>query len=197
VYRQWETRKTYSDKIYEPGGHKQDMESFINTWQHLPAHINSSLFSIGTFQLRYYSLMYLVAFAIVYFRFALRGFCFGAIFLTLMLPVEVRIMPTYKVVSDLGMLNSYWGLILPMTVSATAVFLFRQFFKSVPREIAEAAAIDGATSMQFFGRILIPMTRTPIAAMFRYPIYLRLEPVPMAPADNHERKVLYPLNWYK
>lgn len=108
----------------------------------------------------------LAAFAIVYFRFALRGFCFGAIFLTLMLPVEVRIMPTYKVVSDLGMLNSYWGLILPMTVSATAVFLFRQFFKSVPREIAEAAAIDGATSMQFFGRILIPMTRTPIAAMF-------------------------------
>jgi len=108
----------------------------------------------------------LAAFAIVYFRFALRGFCFGAIFITLMLPVEVRIMPTYKVVSDLGMLNSYWGLILPMTVSATAVFLFRQFFKSVPREIAEAAAIDGATSMQFFGRILIPMTRTPIAAMF-------------------------------
>ncbi len=108
----------------------------------------------------------LAAFAIVYFRFALRGFCFGAIFITLMLPVEVRIMPTYKVVSDLGMLNSYWGLILPMTVSATAVFLFRQFFKSVPREIAEAAAIDGATSMQFFGRILVPMTRTPIVAMF-------------------------------
>ncbi|GAB1484680.1 sn-glycerol-3-phosphate ABC transporter permease UgpE [Treponema sp.] len=108
----------------------------------------------------------LAAFAIVYFRFPLKDFCFWSIFVTLMLPVEVRIMPTYKVVADLGMLNSYAGLILPMTVSATAVFLFRQFFKQVPREIAEAASIDGAQSMQFFGRILIPMTRTPIAAMF-------------------------------
>ncbi len=108
----------------------------------------------------------LAAFAIVYFDFALREFCFWAIFVTLMLPVEVRIMPTYKVVADLGMLNTYAGLILPMTVSATAVFLFRQFFKSVPREIAEAAAIDGSTPMQFFARILVPMTRTPIAAMF-------------------------------
>jgi sn-glycerol 3-phosphate transport system permease protein len=83
-----------------------------------------------------------------------------------MLPVEVRIMPTYKVISDLGMLNSYAGLILPMIVSATAVFLFRQFFLSVPREIAEASQIDGASSMQFFRSILVPMTRTPIAAMF-------------------------------
>lgn len=108
----------------------------------------------------------LAAFAIVYFRFALREFCFWTIFITLMLPVEVRIMPTYKVIADLGMLNTYAGLILPMTVSATAVFLFRQFFKSVPREIAEAAAIDGAAPMDFFARILVPMTRTPIAAMF-------------------------------
>jgi hypothetical protein len=83
-----------------------------------------------------------------------------------MLPVEVRIMPTYKVISDLGMLNTYAGLILPMIVSATAVFLFRQFFMSIPREIAEASQIDGATPMQFFRNILAPMTRTPIAAMF-------------------------------
>jgi len=83
-----------------------------------------------------------------------------------MLPVEVRIMPTYKVVSDLGMLNSYAGLILPMVVSATAVFLFRQYFKTIPKEIAEASQIDGASPMQFFWRILLPMTRTPIAAMF-------------------------------
>ena len=75
-------------------------------------------------------------------------------------------MPTYKVISDLGMLNSYAGLILPMIVSATAVFLFRQFFMSVPREIAEASQIDGASPMAFFTEILIPMTRTPIAAMF-------------------------------
>ena len=108
----------------------------------------------------------LATFAIVYFRFPLRGFCFWTIFITLMLPVEVRIMPTYKVISDLGMLNSYPGLIMPMIVSATAVFLFRQFFMSVPREMAEAAQIDGAGPMQFFARILVPMSRTPIAAMF-------------------------------
>ncbi|MBU0926902.1 MAG: sn-glycerol-3-phosphate ABC transporter permease UgpE [Spirochaetes bacterium] len=108
----------------------------------------------------------LAAYAIVFFRFKLRGFCFWSIFVTLMLPVEVRIMPTYKVVSDLGLLNSYAGLILPMIVSATAVFLFRQFFMQVPREIAEASQIDGAGPMQFFWRILLPMTRTPIAAMF-------------------------------
>jgi sn-glycerol 3-phosphate transport system permease protein len=108
----------------------------------------------------------LAAFAIVFFNFPLRNFCFWSIFITLMLPVEVRIMPTYKVISDLGMLNSYAGLILPMIVSATAVFLFRQFFMSIPREIAEASQIDGATPMQFFRHILAPMTRTPIAAMF-------------------------------
>jgi len=108
----------------------------------------------------------LAAFAIVYFHFPLRGFCFWTIFITLMLPVEVRIMPTYKVISDLGMLDSYAGLIMPMIVSATAVFLFRQFFMSVPREMAEAAQIDGAGPMQFFMRILVPMSRTPIAAMF-------------------------------
>ena len=108
----------------------------------------------------------LAAFAIVFFRFPGQGFFFWSVFVTLMLPVEVRIMPTYKVISDLGMLDSYVGLILPMMVSATGVFLFRQFFKSVPREIVEAAQIDGATPMRFFVRILVPMTRTFIAAMF-------------------------------
>ncbi len=108
----------------------------------------------------------LAAFAIVFFKFPLRGFCFWSIFITLMLPVEVRIMSTYKVVSDLNLLNTYAGLILPMTVSATAVFLFRQFFMSVPREIAEASQMDGAPPMSFFWHILLPMTRTPVAAMF-------------------------------
>jgi sn-glycerol 3-phosphate transport system permease protein len=108
----------------------------------------------------------LAAFAIVFFDFKLRSFCFWAIFITLMLPVEVRIIPTYKVIADLGLLNTYAGLILPMIVSATAVFLFRQFFLSVPKEIAEASQIDGARPLQFFARILVPMTRTPIAAMF-------------------------------
>jgi sn-glycerol 3-phosphate transport system permease protein len=104
----------------------------------------------------------LAAFAIVFFTFPLRNFCFWSIFITLMLPVEVRIMPTYKVIADLGMLNSYAGLIMPMIVSATAVFLFRQFFLSVPREIVEASQIDGSTPMQFFSRILVPMSRTPL-----------------------------------
>ncbi|MBN1518998.1 MAG: sn-glycerol-3-phosphate ABC transporter permease UgpE [Spirochaetales bacterium] len=108
----------------------------------------------------------MAAYAIVFFKFPLRKFCFWSIFITLMLPVEVRIMPTYKVISDLGMLNSYAGLILPMIVSATAVFLFRQYFMSIPREMAEASQIDGATPMQFFWHVLLPMTRTPIAAMF-------------------------------
>ncbi|HKL86024.1 MAG TPA: sn-glycerol-3-phosphate ABC transporter permease UgpE [Treponemataceae bacterium] len=108
----------------------------------------------------------LAAFAIVFFDFPGRNFCFWAIFITLMLPVEVRIMPTYKVIADLGMLNSYAGLILPMVVSATAVFLFRQFFLTIPREIVESSQIDGASPMQFFSIILAPMTQTPIVAMF-------------------------------
>lgn len=108
----------------------------------------------------------LAAFAIVFFDFPGRNFCFWAIFITLMLPVEVRIMPTYKVIADLGLLNTYAGLILPMVVSATAVFLFRQFFLTIPREIVESSQIDGATPMQFFVTILAPMTQTPIVAMF-------------------------------
>lgn len=108
----------------------------------------------------------LAAFAIVYFRFPLRQFFFWMIFMTLMLPVEVRILPTYKVVADLGMLDTYAGLILPIIASATATFFFRQYFMSVPDEMAEAAKIDGASPMQFFWRILVPVARTNIAAMF-------------------------------
>lgn len=108
----------------------------------------------------------LSAFAIVYFRFPLKMLCFWAIFVTLMLPVEVRILPTYKVVADLGMLNSYAGLTLPLIASATATFLFRQFFLTVPDELAEAARIDGAGPMRFFKDILVPLSRTSIAALF-------------------------------
>jgi len=106
------------------------------------------------------------AFAIVYFRFPLRMLFFWMIFLTLMLPVEVRILPTFKVVADLGMLNSYSGLTIPLIASATATFLFRQFFLSVPDELAEAARIDGAGPMRFFRDILLPLSRTNIAALF-------------------------------
>jgi sn-glycerol 3-phosphate transport system permease protein len=108
----------------------------------------------------------LSAFAIVYFRFPLKNLFFWAIFVTLMLPVEVRIMPTYKVVSDLGMLNTYAGLTVPLIASATATFLFRQFFLTVPDELVEAARVDGAGPMRFFKDILLPLSKTSIAALF-------------------------------
>ena len=108
----------------------------------------------------------LSAFAIVYFRFPGRKAFFWLIFLTLMLPVEVRIVPTYEVAADFGMLNSYSGLIFPLVASATATFLFRQFFLTVPDELAEAARVDGARPMRFFWDILLPMSRTNIAALF-------------------------------
>ncbi|MCL4120358.1 UNVERIFIED_CONTAM: hypothetical protein GTU68_005101 [Idotea baltica] len=108
----------------------------------------------------------LSAFAIVYFRFPGRRLFFWLIFLTLMLPVEVRIVPTYEVVAGFGMLNSYSGLIFPLIASATATFLFRQFFLTVPDELAEAARVDGARPMRFFWDILLPMSRTNIAALF-------------------------------
>jgi len=106
------------------------------------------------------------AFAIVYFRFPGRTIFFWLIFLTLMLPVEVRIVPTYQVIANFGMLNSYSGLIFPLIASATATFLFRQFFLTVPDELTEAARVDGASPMQFFWHILLPMSRTNIAALF-------------------------------
>ncbi len=108
----------------------------------------------------------LSAFAIVYFRFPLRMLCFWTIFITLMLPVEVRILPTYKVVADLGMLNTHAGLAIPLIASATATFLFRQFFLTVPDELLEAARIDGAGPLRFFKDILLPLSRTNIAALF-------------------------------
>lgn len=108
----------------------------------------------------------LSAFAVVYFRFRLRMFFFWMIFITLMLPVEVRITPTYEVVAGLGMLNSYAGLTLPLIASATATFLFRQFFLTIPDELVEAARIDGAGPIRFFKDILLPLSKTSIAALF-------------------------------
>ncbi|APW43871.1 sn-glycerol-3-phosphate ABC transporter permease UgpE [Rhodoferax saidenbachensis] len=108
----------------------------------------------------------LSAFAIVYFRFPFRMAFFWAIFVTLMLPVEVRIGPTYQVVADLGMLNSYAGLTIPLIASATATFLFRQFFLTVPDELVEAARVDGAGPLRFFKDILVPLSSTSIAALF-------------------------------
>jgi sn-glycerol 3-phosphate transport system permease protein len=127
--------------------------------------LNSFIMAIGiTFGK--ISISLLAAFAIVYFRFRLRMTFFWMIFITLMLPVEVRILPTYKVAADLGLLDSRSGLILPLIASATATFLFRQFFMSIPDELCEAHRIDGGSPMQFFFDILLPMSRTSIAALF-------------------------------
>jgi sn-glycerol 3-phosphate transport system permease protein len=127
--------------------------------------LNSAIMAFGiTFGKVAISL--LAAYAIVYFRFRFRMFFFWMIFITLMLPVEVRIFPTYKVVADLKMLDSYPGLIFPLIASATATFLFRQFFMTVPDELCEAVRIDGGGPLRFFFDILLPMSRTSIAALF-------------------------------
>ncbi|MFC5841993.1 MULTISPECIES: sn-glycerol-3-phosphate ABC transporter permease UgpE [Aminobacter] len=108
----------------------------------------------------------LSAYAIVFFRFPFRMVFFWLIFITLMLPVEVRILPTYKVMVDLGLIDTYTGLILPLIASATATLLFRQFFLTIPGELVEAARVDGAGPWRFFKDILLPLSRTNIAALF-------------------------------
>ncbi|BEM50837.1 sn-glycerol-3-phosphate transport system permease protein UgpE [Serratia marcescens] len=108
----------------------------------------------------------LSAYAIVYFRFPLRSLFFWLIFLTLMLPVEVRIFPTVEVISNLNLLDSYTGLTLPLMASATATFLLRQFFMTLPDELLEAARIDGAGPMRFFWDIVLPLSKTNLAALF-------------------------------
>ena len=108
----------------------------------------------------------LSAFAIVYFRFPFRMVCFWMIFITLMLPVEVRILPTFEVVANLGLLNSYAGLSIPLIASATATFMFRQVFMTIPDELLESARLDGAGPMKFFKDFLVPLSRTNIAALF-------------------------------
>ena len=127
--------------------------------------INSAIMALGIAVGKIF-ISLLAAYAIVYFRFRFRMLFFWMIFITLMLPVEVRILPTYKVVSDLHMLDSYAGLILPLIASATATFLFRQFFMTVPDELCEAVRIDGGGPIRFFFDILLPMSRTSIAALF-------------------------------
>jgi sn-glycerol 3-phosphate transport system permease protein len=143
-------------------------EGYANRPGSVPLYItltNSMIMALGV-ALGKIAISIIAAFAIVYFRFPLRMACFWAIFVTLMLPVEVRIVPTYGVVASLGMIDTYPGLIVPLIASATATFLFRQFFLSVPDELAEAARVDGASPMRFFWDILLPMSRTSIAALF-------------------------------
>ncbi len=128
--------------------------------------LQTSLISALVISIGKISISLLSAFALVYFRFPFRTLCFWMIFITLMLPVEVRISPTYQVVSDFGMLNTYAGLTVPLIASATATFLLRQFFLTVPDELVEAARMDGAGAMRFFKDILLPLSATNIAALF-------------------------------
>lgn len=126
---------------------------------------NSFILGIG-FALGKILIGMLAAYAIVYFRLRFATLAFWLIFTTLLLPLEVRILPSYEVVQWLGMLNTYQGLIIPLIASATATFFFRQFFRSVPEELVEAARIDGAGPVKFFVDILVPLSQTMIAAMF-------------------------------
>jgi len=137
-------------------------EVIVTVWTML---MNSAIMAFGI-ALGKIFISLLSAFAIVYFRFRFRMLFFWLIFITLMLPVEVRILPTYEVMADLNMLNSYSGLIFPLIASATATFLFRQFFMTIPDELCEAVRIDGGGPIRFFFDILLPMSRTSIAAMF-------------------------------
>ena len=127
--------------------------------------INSMILGVG-FAVGKIIVSMTAAYAIVYFRFPLATLLFWVIFTTLLLPLEVRIIPSYKVVADLGMLNSYAGLIIPLIASATGTFYFRQFFRSVPDELLEAAKLDGAGAWKFFIDILLPLSRTMMAALF-------------------------------
>lgn len=131
-------------------------------WQLL---LNSLLMALGI-TVGKLAISILSAFALVWFRFPLRQFFFWLIFITLMLPVEVRIFPTVEVITRLHLVDSYSGLILPMTASATATFLFRQFFMSLPNELVEAARVDGAGAMRFFIDIVLPLSRSTMAALF-------------------------------
>ncbi|WP_298021223.1 sn-glycerol-3-phosphate ABC transporter permease UgpE [uncultured Parasphingopyxis sp.] len=126
--------------------------------------MNSFILGIG-FAIGKIIIGMMAAYAIVYFRLRFATFAFWMIFTTLLLPLEVRILPTYEVVASLGMLNSYAGLSIPLIASATATFLFRQFFMTVPDELTEAARVDGAGPMKFFRDILIPLSRTNLAAL--------------------------------
>ncbi|MEM9426456.1 MAG: ABC transporter permease subunit [Pseudomonadota bacterium] len=149
---------TYDKVLNQQGGFSGEITGWLMTQ-------NSFILGFG-FAIGKIVVSMLAAYAIVYFRFPAAGFCFWVIFLTLLLPLEVRILPSYEVVQQLGLLNSYTGLILPLIASATGTFFFRQFFKSVPNELLEAARIDGANAWRFFIDILVPLSRTMMAAIF-------------------------------
>ncbi|WP_438721957.1 sn-glycerol-3-phosphate ABC transporter permease UgpE [Bartonella rochalimae] len=130
-----------------------------------PLLMNSFIMAIGI-SIGKITISLFSAYAIVYMRFPFRKTAFALIFITLMLPIEVRIIPTYTIVAQLGMINTYSGMIIPLIASATATFLFRQFFLTVPDELLEAARVDGAGPLKFFKDILLPLSKSNIAALF-------------------------------
>jgi sn-glycerol 3-phosphate transport system permease protein len=149
--------KTYKEVMFEEAG---VMKSVLG----ITMLKNSMILGIG-FAVGKVIISMLAAYAIVYFRFRLATPLFWIIFLTLLLPLEVRIIPSYEIVAGLGLLDTNFGLIVPLIASATGTFYFRQFVKSVPEELLEAARLDGATPWRFFIDILIPLSKTMIAAI--------------------------------
>lgn len=150
--------QNYNEVLNRKGGFSQEITA-------LGMFVNSFIMALGIATLKVI-ISSMSAYAIVYFRFKFAAFLFWMIFITLLVPLEVRIMPSYQIVSDLNLTNTYGGLILPLIASATATFFFRQFYKSVPDELLEAAKMDGANSWRFFIDFLVPLSKTMIAAMF-------------------------------
>lgn len=150
--------ETYGAVLFESTGFTGQIDGVTMT-------LNSFILGLG-FAIGKIVLSMLAAYAIVYFRFPFATLAFWVIFTTLLLPLEVRILPSYEIVHAMGLTNSYTGLIVPLIASATGTFFFRQFFKSVPDELLEAARIDGAGPFKFFIDILVPLSRTMMAAIF-------------------------------
>lgn len=150
--------ENYNRALFEKGG-------FTETVDGMTMAVNSLILGLG-FAVGKIIISMMAAYAIVYFRFPFATIAFWIIFTTLLLPLEVRILPSYQVVQGLGLLNTYTGLIVPLIASATGTFFFRQFFRSVPEELIEAARIDGAGPVKFFIDILVPLSKTMIAAIF-------------------------------
>jgi len=150
--------ENYETVLFKAGGFTKEVNGFVMLK-------NSLILGLG-FAIGKIIISMLAAYAIVYFRFPMATLCFWVIFCTLLLPLEVRILPSYEIVQSLGMVNTYSGLIVPLIASATGTFFFRQFFMSVPDELLEAARIDGAGPWKFFIDILVPLSKTMIAAIF-------------------------------
>ncbi|MEP1932200.1 MAG: sn-glycerol-3-phosphate ABC transporter permease UgpE [Roseibium sp.] len=150
--------ENYEKVLFEAGGFTKEVDGFVMLK-------NSMILGFG-FAIGKIVISMLAAYAIVYFRFPMATFCFWVIFATLLLPLEVRILPSYEIVQSLGLVNTYTGLIVPLIASATGTFFFRQFFMSIPEELLEAARIDGAGPWKFFKDILLPLSKTMIAAIF-------------------------------